>query len=200
MRPISSLDNNFRQKWIFYCASNSFFLEWSEVMSHQNTCPAWLCVTFLLELISEPQSCVSLWHSVPSGSGGWSWNKRTHSQRAGGLLHSGILPISCHPSAHAVFICSRVQLLLSLSHDHLSVYSRGQAEALLRRLLPTAPVHPRSVHQPLPGPLHHYHYMHQRLHHEHRALQSATGNPNSATWTFSCSSYTCPWFPCLRVL
>lgn len=55
-------------------------------MSHQNTCPAWLCVTFLLELISEPQSCVSLWHSVPSGSGGWSWNKRTHSQRAGGFF------------------------------------------------------------------------------------------------------------------
>lgn len=73
---------------------------------------------------------------------------------------------------------------------------RGQAEALLRRLLPAAPHHPHAVHQPLPGPLHHLHHLHQRLHHEHRALQPATGKAQCGALGSSVITWHCPESVC----
>lgn len=65
-------------------------------------------------------------------------------------------------------------VFLTLSFIYLFVpeflWSRGQARALLWRLLSPASVHPLAVYQPPPGPLHHFYHLRQCLHHEHRAL------------------------------
>lgn len=72
-----------------------------------------------------------------------------------------------HSGSLSVRLCFDTCLSLCCLSVYLFVCSRGQAEALLCGLLSPAPVYPHTVHQPLPGPLHHLHHLHQCLHHEH---------------------------------
>lgn len=52
---------------------------------------------------------------------------------------------------------------------------RGPEAALLRLVRSSAAGHPHPVHQPLPGPRHHLHHLHQRHHDVTGALQPAPG-------------------------
>lgn len=52
---------------------------------------------------------------------------------------------------------------------------RGPASALLRGLLAHPPLHSFTVHQPLPGPFHHFYHRRQCHHHVHGTLQPAQG-------------------------
>lgn len=57
----------------------------------------------------------------------------------------------------------------------LSSIPRGTKAALLCLLRSSPTGHPYPVHQPLPGPGHHLHHLHQRHHHVSGALQPAPG-------------------------
>ncbi len=52
--------------------------------------------------------------------------------------------------------------------------NRGPAETVLCRLLSSPALHPHTVYQPLPGPLHHLHHRHQCGHYVYWAFQSAS--------------------------
>ena len=73
--------------------------------------------------------------------------------------------------------------------------NRGPEAALLCQLWPHTPDDPHTLHQPLLGPYHHLHHLHQRYHNVLRALQSTSRKKK-----YLCvQRYVCIWCLCGRV-
>lgn len=74
--------------------------------------------------------------------------------------------------------------------------NRGPAETVLCRLLSSTALHPHTVCQPLPGPLHHLHHRHQCGHYVYWAFQAASGE---STNTLNLDMFDLVIYSCIKL-
>lgn len=127
-----------------------------------------------------PAFFVTLPHSFCHGALA-GWRSNIDSRAWGGSTSSSLPPPLPPPFCPLCSVPFPLTLTLcGLCHSPCTT-CRGPAAALLCHLLSHPTTHPLYVHQPLPGHLHHLHHLPQRGHHVPGALQSAHGEPWSAS-------------------